>query len=39
MNFIIKIYFVENSIKYVLIPDNVLKSMPLQKDLFQYDGS
>jgi hypothetical protein len=31
MNFIIKIYFVENSMKYVIILGNALKSIPLQK--------
>jgi len=39
MNFIINKNFVENSIKYVIIRDNALKSIPLQKYLFQYDGS
>jgi hypothetical protein len=34
MNLVIKQIFVENSMKYVLIPDNVLKSIPLQKQLF-----
>ena len=39
MNFILNQIFVENSMKYVIIPDKALKSIPLQKYLFQYDGS
>jgi hypothetical protein len=39
MNFIINQIFVENSMKYVIIRYNVLKSITLQKHLFKYDGS
>ena len=39
MNFIINKIFVENSMKYVIIRDNALKLITLQKHLFKYDGS
>jgi hypothetical protein len=39
MNFIINQIFVENSIKYVIIRDNALTSIALQKDLFKYNCS
>lgn len=39
MNFIIKQIFVENSMKYVIILGNAFKLIPLQKHLFQNDGS
>ena len=39
MNFIINQIFVENSIKYVIIRDNSLTSIALEKDLFKYNCS